>query len=358
MSFEITFLGVSGGPIELNTCGLMLKPADVSYQDILENDTDPLLIIDGGAGGYALAEIIRDAHSVSSRALQLYPDSLSVQEYLDMEPTFPFRDLQGNPFTILKKMFIRLKSVLLTHPHLDHILALVINLAGIPYLKEQRNLTVYGSEFTVNALRTHIFNGVIWPNLVKANLFGLKSVIFEELFDVNNGYYTVTMMELSHGHLHGDTLESIGHYQSLAFLVCNNKTQAKILVFGDFESDLVLGTNRNRKLWERVAPFVKDGTLKAIVLECSSPTVTSDTELYGHLMPPHLFAELETLSSLCILDLCPKPLEGFHLIVTHVKEGEDADPRKRVLHELQELNQKKRVGLRVSMAISGVLIVV
>lgn len=357
MSFELTFLGASGGPIELGTCGLMLKPANVSYQEIIDDDhSNPLLMIDGGSGAYALAEIIRDASSVLSRLLLLYPDSLEVRDYFELDLTHPFRSVEDIPLVALKKIFGRLKSMLLTHPHLDHILALVINLAGFPVCNMPRKLTVYGSDFTVGALRKHVFNGIIWPDLTAANLFDFQSIPFKLELLLNNDYYTVTMMELSHGHLHLGAPGSI--YPSLAFLVRDNTTDAKILVFGDFEADLVLGTNINRQLWKHVAPFILDGSLKAVVLECSSLTVASGTELYGHLMPPHLISEMKTLASLCLLQTTNKPLDGLQVIVTHVKESDFGDPRRKILHELRELNEKSGLGLRVSIAVSGVLVVV
>lgn len=378
MSFELTFLGASGGPIELNTCGLLVKPANVSYRDILEINPNPLLVIDGGSGASALAHIIRDPH-VCERHLLLYPDAWKVHEYLAVEPSFPFLAIGSeNALATLLKILCGVQSVLLTHPHLDHILALVINLAGLPTCQRQRPFKVFGSQFCVDALRHHVFNGVVWPDLVLAQVLALEAVQFEQNFQVNDGYYTITMMELSHGHIataeellaagkgagkrHRDStdppLPSLAQqYTSLAFLVHENATQAKLLVFGDFESDLVLGTGRNRRVWLRVAPFVADGTLKGIVLECSSPTVAPGTDLYGHLMPLHLIGELQTLHECCALETHGTPLQGLNVVVTHVKELAVRDPRQQVLTELRELNEKSGLGLRISVAVSGVLIV-
>lgn len=355
MSFELTFLGASGGPIEQNTCGVMIKPANVSYNHILLHDSNPLLAVDAGSGYYTLAELIRDRHSVANRAVLLYTDSLPIEHYLHPAVTFPFADLgepDWQPLATLKKLMRRLKSVLVTHPHLDHILALVINLAGLLVATPREpGLTVYGSDFTVEALHKHVFNDVIWPDLVLAKLFELTQVDFHLPFLVNDGYYTITMMELSHGHLCG------GVYASLVYLVCNNHTQDKLLMFGDFESDVVLATTKNRRVWETIAPHIDDGSLKGMVLECSSPTKAPGTELYGHLTPPHLIGEMEMLQSLCETKLGKKPLEGLNVIITHVKEDERGDPRRRVLHELRELNEKAGLGLHISVAISGVLIV-
>ena len=71
MSFEITFLGASGGPLEGNTCSLLLKSTNMSYSELLELETDvdsnphtyktnseEILCIDAGSGMGKLTEII------------------------------------------------------------------------------------------------------------------------------------------------------------------------------------------------------------------------------------------------------------------------------------------------------------
>lgn len=53
-------------------------------------------------------------------------------------------------------------TYLITHPHLDHISGFVINTAG---LAGPRRKKLAGLPSTIQALKTHIFNNVIWPNL-------------------------------------------------------------------------------------------------------------------------------------------------------------------------------------------------
>lgn len=82
--------------------------------------------------------------------------------------------LQGGPFAGLKVHSASAKTnaaqiqgdlidtYLITHPHLDHISGFVINTAG---LAGPRRKKLAGLPGTVQALKTHIFNNVIWPNL-------------------------------------------------------------------------------------------------------------------------------------------------------------------------------------------------
>lgn len=53
-------------------------------------------------------------------------------------------------------------TYLITHPHLDHISGFIINTAG---LAGPRRKKLAGLPGTIQALKTHIFNNVIWPNL-------------------------------------------------------------------------------------------------------------------------------------------------------------------------------------------------
>ena len=73
-----------------------------------------------------------------------------------------------------------IETYLITHPHLDHIAGFVINTAGPPGSRPKR---VAGLPSTITALKTHVFNNVIWPNLS----------------DENNGAGLVTYMRLVEG---------------------------------------------------------------------------------------------------------------------------------------------------------------
>lgn len=57
-------------------------------------------------------------------------------------------------------------TYLITHPHLDHISGFVINTAGLPGTRPKK---LAGLPSTIQALKSHIFNNVIWPNLSDEN---------------------------------------------------------------------------------------------------------------------------------------------------------------------------------------------
>lgn len=359
MSFEITYLGASGGPIEANTCSLIIKPANMEYSQILNSNTSPLLMIDAGAGYLLLAEIISNEDDAPNKLLRLYSDSNSVSSYISAKRSYPFRSLKSSPLPSLKKIISSIPTLLITHPHLDHILALVLNSAE-PTPKNPSH-KIYASEFTVDSIQNYIFNWKIWPDMHNLGQLNLHPIKPFSSFSTNDNLYTVTAFDLQHGTIPIVTGPSLIHlprvpYHSLAYLITHNPTQAKLLSFGDFEADQILGKLLNRNIWKSVSPFVDDGSLKAIILECSTPTRAPNTSLYGHLMPVHVVDELMELRSFCSN---PAALSEIHIIITHVKENlEGTDPRKIILRELHEICAERGLRVKLTIALGGILLVV
>lgn len=351
MSFELTFLGSSGGPIEGGTCSLLIKPANITYSEILQLEVSPVIAIDAGSGLLSLAHVIADADAVTRRHLLIHANSLLPSDYSALPLTDPFRLLSKSTvaegFAALTKILGRVRNIFVTHPHLDHISAFVLNLPlyACPHTVLP---ALHGSKFTVDALRKHVFNGVVWPDLEESGIVAFHPISTNT--EVLTGEFSVSMLELSHGS-HGGSV-----YPSLVFVVRHNDTGSLIAVFGDFESDLVLGTGLNLRVWRYLSSLVENGSLKAIVIECLTSTPKEGVELYGHLIPPHLIAELEVLAGLCpSLPL----LEGLDVIITHVKDNPDGDdPHVRIMREVEELRQERKLNFRLSMALNGMLVVV
>jgi ribonuclease BN (tRNA processing enzyme) len=61
---------------------------------------------------------------------------------------------------------LAIDHVFLTHSHLDHIAALPLMLDAVA-AKRQGPLRLYGLASTVEALRAHMFNNVIWPDFTR-----------------------------------------------------------------------------------------------------------------------------------------------------------------------------------------------
>ncbi|OBA22158.1 cyclic-AMP phosphodiesterase [Metschnikowia bicuspidata var. bicuspidata NRRL YB-4993] len=370
MSYEITFIGTSGGPLESGNCSILVKPASLTYSQVLQGRDRPLFMIDAGSGWHALAEtILRDrtksggsteAPSRFSTQMALYEDCGTPQEYLQIPHSQPFLDLKDPPLIALRRVFSKVAAMLLSHPHMDHVKAMVINLAGFSDAGEKT--VIYASKFTTDALNKHVFNGVMWPDMVLLGLVDLRPIPERGVLSMASGAYSVKHFDLSHGSVvnNGQYIEP---YMSLAFLVCDNTSRAKMLIFGDFEADSILRLERNSLIWMYVAPFVLDGSLKCVILECSTHSREPGINLYGHMTPQHVMAELQRLETACAQtnegSATAPFVRDLKVIVTHVKETYDGkDPRRRIMKELCELNDTQGLRLSISIATNGVLVVV
>jgi ribonuclease BN (tRNA processing enzyme) len=59
-----------------------------------------------------------------------------------------------------------IRIVLITHPHIDHIKELPF-LVDALFSRKARGIKIMGSQATVEALKDHIFNGLIWPDIAE-----------------------------------------------------------------------------------------------------------------------------------------------------------------------------------------------
>jgi cAMP phosphodiesterases class-II len=83
---------------------------------------------------------------------------------------------------------------------------------------------------------------------------------------------------------------------SSAYFVRNDEDGNEILVFGDVEPDSLSMSPRNHIVWDDAAAKIVQGRLKAIFIECSFDESVRNEDLYGHLCPRHLVAELTFLA--------------------------------------------------------------
>ena len=291
---------------------------------------------------------------------------------------FPGISAKANGLFVLREL---LHSFLITHPHLDHISGMCINTPALEYGREAK--AIVALPHCIEAIKTHIFNDAIWPNL-SDEAHGVGFVTYRRLIEGGNprlgygearGYVNVCdglatkCWAVSHGrcrrpphgfsHSRGDSSGSyfndhngMGHgdgysfsgrrmsrisdgyghapaypsqisrdasmpnqmhsqgpgtpgvpqsavdsnlyhpVDSSAFFIRNDVTGQEIIVFGDIEPDSVSMLPRNHVVWDDAAPKFVNGSLKAIFIECSFDDSVRDTDLYGHLCPRHLVAEL------------------------------------------------------------------
>ncbi|EKG12594.1 Cyclic-AMP phosphodiesterase class-2 [Macrophomina phaseolina MS6] len=88
---------------------------------------------------------------------------------------FPFASARANAVHVVRE---HVATYLITHPHLDHLSGFVINTAAFHNTSKPKKLAAL--PFTVNSIKTHIFNDVIWPNLTDED-GGVGFVTFQRL---------------------------------------------------------------------------------------------------------------------------------------------------------------------------------
>jgi len=261
----------------------------------------------------------------------------------------PYETPNANAAYLLRNL---ISTYLITHPHLDHLSGFAINTASFQHTSRPKKVAALPS--TINAIKSHIFNDVIWPNLSDEE-GGVGLVSYMRLVEGGNialgdgdgrGYIelcdglSVKAWSVSHGHCmkrhshRGSSIPpaaadamhesvrrasyanaspgalglrrgSITHveqesacvYDSSAFFIRDEESGHEILVFGDVEPDSISLIPRTARVWADAARKIVAGTLSAIFIECSYDDSQSDDTLFGHLAPRHLIAELQVLAN-------------------------------------------------------------
>ena len=253
----------------------------------------------------------------------------------------PFESARANAAHILRYL---IPTYLISHPHLDHVSGFAVNTASFQQTSFPKRLAALPS--TVEAIKDHIFNDVIWPNLSDED-GGVGLVTYMRLTEGGNvalghgegqGYIeicdglTVKCWSISHGtcmrrhHHRGSHTDTTGHNMnsqppnrgsrhetpdrsyslpnericvsdSTAFFLRDDHTGHEVLIFGDVEPDSISLTPRTKQVWTEAAPKIAAGTLHGILIECSYDDSQPDKALFGHLNPRHLIAELQVLAA-------------------------------------------------------------
>ena len=363
--------GASGGPREDNVTGLLVRATQSEWRK------GSVIAVDAGAH---LASIIRILQQDMPRTSDEVP-APGHKQVIDHGPfadiRFPHISAKANALHVFREL---LHSVLITHPHLDHMSGICMNTPALEYGREAK--AIYGLPSTIDAIKNHIFNDYIWPNLSDEG-HGVGFVTFRRLIEGGNprlglgearGYINVCeglatkCWGVSHGKCHRRS-HSISHQRgesfgwggndysrrmsrvsddhgyfaaldqqrhnaggyptpgppqmppptpgvhgggqpqsavdsshgfepvsSSAFFIRNDETGKEVLIWGDVEPDSVSISPRNHVVWDDAAPKVVSGSLKAIFIECSYDDSVRDEDLYGHLCPRHLLAELTFLA--------------------------------------------------------------
>ena len=196
----------------------------------------------------------------------------------------------------------RIRSVLVSHPHMDHIRDLA-TLADNRCQQGGSTLDIVGVPATIEALRRHFFNDVIWPDFTQIDAKDGPTVRFVELqpnqsADVDG--YQVTPVMVNH------TVDTS------AFIIRQNATS--IVYGGD--------TGPTEELWTHINAL---DDLQALLMEVSFPNDKADLAYKSrHLTPDTLSSELGKLTQ----------SDELPILLYHIKPTFEA----RVLRELAHVS--------------------
>jgi 3',5'-cyclic-nucleotide phosphodiesterase len=301
--FTVIVLGAGGGLYEGDLTAFLLAPA---------GSTD-FVALDAGT----ILSGLRRAHERGSlRGLE--------------DPLHP----EGVEGEVLRR---HIRGYLLSHPHLDHVGGLVI---GSP---EDEKKPIFGLDPTLDAVRDHLFNGVIWAPMGSEGKGAMGRYPFTRLrpgveAPIPGTAMSVEAMPLSHA---GGV--------STAFLV--GSAGNFVLYFGDTGADRIEGSGAMHAVWERVAPLIRQQKLAGLFLECSYLDGRPDPLLFGHLTPALWREELGDLARLVDPARPAEALRGLQVFVTHVKPATNgADIRAKLGPELEGRND---LGLRWHLVEQG-----
>ncbi|CEP62990.1 3',5'-cyclic-nucleotide phosphodiesterase PDE1 LALA0_S06e08504g [Lachancea lanzarotensis] len=353
-SFEVSILGASGGPLDGGNQGVLIStpgnPLNKKY-----------ICVDAGSGLRQIASMIVSQNGNVSMGEGCRSDPIeSFYERLE-EPLHSFVDSRSEivrglgPDAMLEsnetvmngalRIFSNMNEYYITHPHLDHIAALVINSPACLATEK----VLWGLRTTTEALRKHVFNDILWPNLFAQNKMSLELHTLDDyqshkVKSIPN--WIITPLRVSHG----TTVETQLPCLSTIYLIQDKITNNAVAICGDLESDVISRKRWLANAWKHFSATVPLERLKCILIECSCSNATRDEHLYGHLSPNYLIHELKQLSR-----AYGKPLDGLQVIIMHVKMSVGMrDPRLVILQEIRELAAAQELGdVRFSIALQG-----
>jgi cAMP phosphodiesterase len=184
----------------------------------------------------------------------------------------------------------RLRDVLVSHSHLDHIKDLA-GLADNTVGFIRRPIGLWATANTIEVLRRHYFNNILWPDFTRIPTSDDPVFRFRELAsggETEVGPYRVKTIQVNHP------------VESMALIVRRGRGGALA-----FSSD----TGPTDRLWEAINA---DGNVRALLLELSFPSrLQALADIAGHLTPTTILTELEKLRA-------PLPVYLYHMKPPHL----------------------------------------
>ncbi len=178
----------------------------------------------------------------------------------------------------------RIKHILVTHAHLDHIKGIPLLADNLLVRGDHGPLTVYGLAATLAALQDHLMNNIIWPDFSRLPTPEAPLIVYQPLttgVEVAINGYRITPWPMQHA------------VPAVGYLIATGDTS--LFFTGD--------TGGVGSLWAKIGP------VQTLIIEVSFPDEMVElARLTGHLTPCLLAAELATM-----------PQRPSRLLISHLK---------------------------------------
>lgn len=196
----------------------------------------------------------------------------------------------------------KIEYLFLTHSHLDHICSLPFILDAVS-VNRPKPLLVFGIEHTIEALKTHIFNNIIWPDFTKIPSPEKPCVAFETIQigqTVNVAQVQITALPVNHS------------IPANAYWI--DSGEGALVFSGDTgpSTEFWLAVNAHLKQHANESMGKKDVQyLKHLIIETSFTNAEMNlAKLSGHYHPEKLIEDLRMLKA------------NFPIWITHLKPEE------------------------------------
>ena len=206
----------------------------------------------------------------------------------------------------LERQF-KISDVLISHTHLDHTLSLPF-LADNLFGQKNEPLRVWASEHVIEAIKTHIFNEVTWPDFSSLPSPEQPTISFSALLEETT--FSIRHLQITATPVH-HVVPCWGYF------IESEKSDATILYTAD--------TCSTERIWELAN---EKRNLKAVIVDCSFPNDMEDLAVAsGHMTPRLLARDLAKLRQDCQILI-------YHLKPTY---------QETLLQELAALNDPRLV---------------